>query len=82
MITGADFELPLPAGARKLLPPDGIPAIYEPKFVDGSTAEIAGDEFVIGLEIDGDARAYSMNLLDRHEIVNDVVGGQQVITTW
>ncbi len=34
------------------------------------------------MEIDGDARAYSVQLLSRHETVNDVVGGKPVEVTW
>ena len=32
--------------------------------------------------IEGDARAYSVPLLSRHEIVNDVVGGKPIAVTW
>jgi hypothetical protein len=39
-------------------------------------------ERVIALEINGDARAYPINILSSHEIVNDVVGGQPVAITW
>ena len=67
-----------------LLPPDAIPAISDPSFV---SAEEAGDQYdrdelVLGVEIDGDARAYSVPLLSRHEIVNDVVGGKPIAVTW
>jgi len=37
---------------------------------------------VIGLSINGDHRAYPINILSTHEIVNDVVGGQLVAVTW
>ncbi len=39
-------------------------------------------ELVLGLSIDGDHRAYPLNLLSRHEIVNDTVGGEPVAVTW
>ena len=37
---------------------------------------------VIGLEIQSEAKAYPINVLSRHEIVNDVVGGKPVAVTW
>ena len=40
------------------------------------------DEMVIGVVHNGIARAYSAWYLDRHEIVNDVVGGDPVAVTW
>ena len=39
-------------------------------------------ERVIGLEINGDARAYPINILSTHEVVNDVAGGEAVAVTW
>jgi hypothetical protein len=63
---------------------DGIPAILDPGFV---SAQASGDQMlpnerVIGLSINGDHRAYPLNLLSRHEIVNDTVGGAPVAVTW
>jgi hypothetical protein len=61
-------------------PPDGIPSIDNPKFV---TVQEAGNNFlsdsdlVLGLNINGDIRAYPLLILVWHEIVNDKVGGVQ-----
>jgi hypothetical protein len=67
-----------------VLDKDGIPSIDNPRFIDETEAErqYGSSELVIGVEIDGDARAYSVPHLSRHEIVNDVVGGQPVAVTW
>jgi len=67
-----------------LLPKDAIPAIYNPQFVSGAEADeqYGADELVLGVEINGDARAYSIPYLSGHEIVNDVVGGEPVAVTW
>ena len=68
-----------------LLPFDGIPAIDNPGFFpDLETANMFYNdgELVLGVEIDGDARAYSVPLLSNHEIVNDVVGGKPIAVTW
>ena len=67
-----------------LVPKDAIRSIDEPRFVSAAEAasQLRPDEPVIGLEIDGDARAYSTFMLSAHEIVNDVVGGVPVAITW
>ena len=68
-----------------LLPPDAIPAISNPGFYESLEAadeSYGDDDLVLGIEINGDSRAYSVPLLSRHEIVNDVVGGEPVAVTW
>jgi len=65
------------------VPRDGIPPIDNPIFVEAALAvELSPRSPVIALEIDGDARAYPLEVLTRHEIVNDVVGGMNIATTW
>lgn len=67
-----------------LLPPDAIPAFTFPDYysVKEANQEYAPEEMVIGVEFNGDARAYSVSLLSRHEIVNDTVGGIHLAVTW
>ena len=63
---------------------DGIPAILDPQFLgpEDAASQMKANERVIGLSIGGDHRAYPLNLLSRHEIVNDTVGGVPVAVTW
>jgi hypothetical protein len=64
-------------------PKDGIPSIDKPVFMPVSEiTDIADREPVIGLEINGDARAYPLRVLTWHEIVNDEVGGKPVTVTY
>ncbi len=64
-------------------PPDGIPSIDDPKFSTALDADFVSDsDLVIGLNIDGDIRAYPLFILVWHEIVNDVVGGLPVSVTY
>ena len=64
-------------------PKDGIPSIDEPKFANAEGAEfMSDDDIVIGLEINGDARAYPLFILVWHEIVNDKVGDTPVAVTY
>lgn len=65
-------------------PRDGIPSIDDPKFVTPAEAEawLADNEPVIFLEVNGEARAYPLQILTWHEIVNDTVGGEPVVVTF
>ena len=64
-------------------PKDGIPSIDDPQFIPVSeSGDLDDREPVIGLEIDGDARAYPIRILTWHEIVNDTVGGRAVAVTY
>jgi hypothetical protein len=65
-------------------PPDGIPPIDEPQFqsIEESNDTLAETEPVIALEVNGEARAYPIEILIWHEIVNDTVGGVPVAVTY
>jgi hypothetical protein len=64
-------------------PKDGIPSIDNPKFTAAAEDnKLAAKEAVIGLEVNGDARAYPLRILIWHEIVNDTVGGVPVTVTY
>jgi hypothetical protein len=65
-------------------PPDGIPAIDNPKFISVQEASkfLEDSELVLGLNINGDIRAYPLQILVWHEIVNDEVGGVPVAVTY
>ncbi len=67
-----------------VLPPDTIPSIDAPQFVDIATADayLEDAEPVVYLEIGDDVRAYPVQILIWHEIVNDVVGGEPVAVTY
>jgi hypothetical protein len=62
---------------------DGIPAILDPVFASqGAETKMDPSERVIGVSINGENRAYPINLMSRHEIVNDTVGGMAIAVTW
>lgn len=65
-------------------PKDGIPAIDEPRFVAPSAARAWLDprEPVISVVRGGEARAYPLQILIYHEIVNDTVGGEPLAITF
>ena len=63
-------------------PFDAIPAITNPQFVSANDAKLDADAPVIGVTFNDESHAYSLYLLNGHEIVNDVVGGLKIATTW
>ncbi len=72
-----------------LLPPDAIPAVLPDRaqdiMVSATEADATGIDqsvHVLGVEINGESRAYPIPFLSRHEIVNDTVGGRQIAVTW
>ncbi len=65
-------------------PPDGIPPLDEPVFINVVDALEIFDpsEAVVALEINGEAKAYPVQVMIWHEIVNDEVGGVPVSVTY
>lgn len=64
-------------------PRDGIPAIYQPVFESAEEASwIRERDRVLGIEINGEARAYPIRILDWHEIVNDKIDDQYFAVTY
>ena len=63
---------------------DGIPALNDPAFISHEEANrlLEPQSPVISLEVNGEVRAYPLDILIRHEIVNDVVGGVPVAVTF
>lgn len=63
---------------------DGIPELNEPKFIAiGEASEwLSANEPVVSLNIDGEARAYPLQILIWHEIVNDEIKGRKVAVTF
>ena len=64
-------------------PPDGIPAIDDPAFQPADEVDwLEDDEPVLSLTIGGETRAYPLQVMTWHEIVNDTVGGVPVAVTY
>ena len=64
-------------------PRDGIPALTIPKFVPAAQAEmLRDDEQVLGVFINGVAKAYPTRILSWHELVNDYYRDLPVLVSW
>jgi hypothetical protein len=73
-----------PEAVSYALPPDSIRAIDRPCLETAADARalLPDSSQVIGIERGGEARAYPVDLLALHEVVNDVVGDEPVAVTW
>jgi hypothetical protein len=65
-------------------PKDGIPAIDDPRFVSVSEANewLADREPVVFVAVNEEARAYPIQILMWHEIVNDTLGRKPLIVSF
>lgn len=63
---------------------DGIPAVDSPRYISADAASdwLGDKEPVIALNIAGVARAYPLQILMYHEIVNDEIAGKPVAVTF
>jgi hypothetical protein len=61
-----------------------FPVVRDPQYISAAegAAILADDEPVLGLVVNGQARAYSTNQLNDHEMVIDEVGGTPVLVTY
>ena len=67
------------------VPKDGIPSIDKPRFMAAkaiSSENLAPTEPVIGVIINGKAKAYPLRILTWHEIVNDELAGVPITVTY
>lgn len=71
-----------PDGFRQLLPRDAILPIYNPTFDTAAASEWEDDTLVIGLALEGEAKAYPVSFLNRREMVLDWIGGTPVLVSW
>jgi len=78
-----DATIPADAIEKGGPPRDGIPSIDRPKFLAADDADfLEGDDRILGVTLDGEARAYPIAILNWHEIVNDRIGDQHFAVTY
>ena len=67
-----------------MLSEEGFPLNVDPEIVAASEAEIGDDDIVMGVVINGQARAYPVNYMNgpNNEVVNDELGGELIAPSW
>lgn len=65
-------------------PRDGIPALFDPEYITAGEADglLDPEEQVLGLVLNGIARAYPIRILSWHELVNDDIAGTPYLVSW
>lgn len=81
-LSGCSSDTDVFSAYEQLLPRGQIAAVTEPQYVSAEEAEIADDSYVLGIVVAGKARAYSLNLLNNHEVVNDKIGELPFAAVW
>lgn len=66
----------------QLIPPDGIPPVYDPTFSPADEVQLQEDELILGVALDGQAKAYPITILRAREMVNDELAGIPLLVTW
>ncbi len=61
---------------------DGIPALDDPRIVAAADAPWRDAERVVGVVLEGEARAYPLSILVWHELVNDRLGGRPILVSY
>lgn len=71
---------------RQAVPRDAFPVFDDPKTISAAEAEEEGIVFerdaVIGVSLNGEARAYPVTVMGVHELGNDTVGGVPISVEW
>jgi hypothetical protein len=90
-VTG-DTPIPFPTNVRiedeteyripSMMGFDAIAPIYEPTFASAYEAPMEDTELIMGVVIDGQAKAYPVNVLRFREMVNDEIAGWPILVTW
>ncbi len=73
---------PTPDDFRQLLRRDAILPIYNPTFRTAADTTWDDGLLVIGVELDGEAKAYPVSFLNRREMVIDWIGGTPILVSW
>ena len=66
----------------QVLETDEIEPVYDPIFETAGRTRLGDEQLVMGVAINGEAKAYPISILHIREMVNDVVGGTPVLVTW
>lgn len=73
---------PLPDGYVRVTDRDRINPIYEPRLKNADETDWPDDTLVLGVALDGDAKAYPIRVLNFREMVLDRLGGTPILATW
>ena len=68
--------------SRRPVPKNTFPVFDNPTMTEADKTTIGDQEYVIGVECDGEAKAYPIAVMGRHELGNDVCGNSHITVSW
>jgi hypothetical protein len=69
-------------GVFRYAPPERFIALTRPAYTSAAEAKLAGDQSVVGLVVNGDARCFPVRQMWYHHVVNDDIGGERLSLTY
>ncbi len=80
---GDDAEKDYDRHKRRVVKRDAFPVLFDPELKPAAEAKgIRDDEPVIGIAINGEAKAYPISIMGVHELANDTCGGEPIASSW
>ena len=77
------FFLPITAGLRAFMRPHRvIRALDAPRYLPAAEADLPPGEYVLAVEIVGQARAWPRDVLIAHHLIHDEVGNIPLLACW
>lgn len=73
---------PTPPGYRPILERDTIAPVYEPEFVAADAVDWTPSSLVLGVALEGEAKAYPITHLNFREMVIDELADQPIVVSW
>ena len=68
--------------ARRAAKRDAFPVFDNPDMTAAGESSIDDQEYVIGVHCDGEAKAYPVAVMGRHELGNDICGETHITVSW
>ncbi len=82
--TKDDLEKEYRSASMRAVPRDAFPVLFNPSM--GSVADgdklIRPNEWVIGIAMGSEAKAYPVAVMGFHELINDTLGGHPITVCW
>lgn len=79
-----ELEAEYRSGSFRAVGRDSFPVLFNPPM--GTIAKgdrfIRPNDWVIGIALNGEAKAYPVTVMGFHELINDTVGGRPIAVCW
>lgn len=79
-----DLEADFDRHSKRVVARDSFPVLDHPNMatVKQARARLRDNDWVIGVAIKGEAKAYPIAVMGRHELANDTIGGHPAAVSW